>query len=351
MDQVQLSPDDSTEAIKRALHAGLVPYMRGNPGVGKSQIMHAIAKLYNLKLIDIRLATADPTDLSGFPEKKETPAGQINRMGYAPPEDIPLEGDPLPKGYAGWFLFFDELPQAFPSIQNSVYKILLDKKVGQHSVHPNCVMACAGNLDTDKANTHRMSTALQSRLIHLYLRVTNTDWQKHAVEAGYDYRVRAFLRWKPKLLHNFKAHQDSKSPEDTYACPRTWEFASKQLLKRPNELDPVDLALLVGTVGKGPAVEFQGYAALYDKVADYADILAHPTKIEIPTEPSILHAYASLVAHEQHLDTLPDIIPFIDRMPVEFQVWALRDAIKMRPSLLHNPQLEVWKDKYADRLY
>lgn len=345
MAAVVLSPDNSIEAIKRSLMAGLVPYLRGSPGVGKSQIVHAVAEYFNLYLIDYRLAQADPTDLQGFPENDN------HRMCYAPPKDIPIEGDKIPDGFAGWMLFFDELSQAFPSVQNASYKIFLDKKVGQKKIHPKCVMVAAGNLDTDKANTHRMSTALQSRITHLQMSVSNNDWQKWAVDNGIDHRIRGFLKWKPKLLHNFAANQAADIKEDTFACPRTWEFASRALIQRPNELDVIDLAILTGNVGSGPAIEFQGFAAIYDKLPQYAEIHANPTGAPIPTEPSVLHALASLLAHPQHLDTITDIVPYIERMPVEFQVWSLRDAIRLKNSLLHHPALEDWKDKYADRLY
>lgn len=346
-----INPTDTTKAVERALQAGLIPYVQGNPGIGKSVINHAICDRYNLKLIDFRLATADPTDMQGFPDKILGKNGKSNRMAYAPPEDIPLEEDEVPQGYDGWYLFFDELSQAFPSIQNAAYKIFLDKMVGQKKIHSKVVMAAAGNLDTDGANTHRMSTALQSRVSHLFMNVSNDDWQAHAAENQFDYRVRAFLKWKPKLLHTFDANRQAESPEPTFGCPRTWEMGSKHLKTRPNDLDNVDLALLAGTVGTGPATEFKGYAAIYDKVPSYDELCRNPTGISMPDEPSVLHALSSLVAHPQHLDTLDKAMPFLDRMPVEFQVWAIRDAVKIRPSLLHNACLDDWKDKYADRLF
>jgi len=346
-----LSPSNTSEAVKRILMAGLIPYVQGSPGIGKSVITHDIAKHFNLELIDKRLSTADPTDMEGFPNKIVGTNGRPDRMSYAPPQDIPLEGDPIPNGKAGWLLFFDELSQAFPSIQNSAYKLFLDRMVGQHKIHPKCVIVAAGNLDTDGANTHRMSTALQSRVIDIFMEVSNEDWQSHAAEKEFDYRIRAFLKWKPKLLQTFQANRKAESPESAFGCPRTWEFASKHVKNRGNQLDSTDIAILAGAVGTGPAVEFAGYAAIYDKVPSYAEIIANPDKIDIPQEPSVLHALSSLVSHPQHLDTLDKAMPFVDRLPVEFQVWAIRDAIKVRPSIMHNTCLDAWKMKYADRLY
>jgi len=340
---MQVSPKQCHEAMKRILMAGKVPYVKANPGVGKSHIAYAVAKEFNLFVIDFRLTTADPTDLQGFPNTTQN----NTRMGYLPPEDIPIVGDKIPEGYDGWFLFFDELSQAFPSLQNASYKIFLDRMVGQYKIHKNCVMAAAGNLDTDQANTYRMSTALQSRIIHLQLTVSNDDWQLWALENDIDYRIRAFLKWRKPLLHNFKPdHVD-----DTFACPRTWEFASDLIKFDPDQIDNISLANLSGTIGSGPAIEFHGFTQIYDKLPTYASLLKDPKGTIMPDEPSVLYALASLISHEDNLDTVPNVMPFITRLPVEFQVWTLRDAIKKKPELLYDPVIEDWKIKYADRLW
>lgn len=348
---MQLSPDNTSEAIERCIQARQVPYVQSSPGVGKSQIMKAVAKKWNLKLIDYRLATADPTDLQGFPQL-------INnlRMGFAPPVEIPLATDPLPKDengntMAGWFIFFDELGQAYPSIQNASFKIIHDKMVGQHKLHDNVAMGAAGNLESDKAHTQKLSSALTSRLIKLEMVVSNDDWDKWAIENGIDYRIRAFIQWKPDMLHNFKKIIESKADSESYACPRTWEFGSKLMHNQPNEVDAIGQALLHGAVGKSAASMFAGFSALFEKLIKYDAILKDPHNAAIPTEPSILHAVSALISHDIHLNTVPDIMPYVERLPVEFQVFALRDAIKKKPSLLNEAALADWKNKYIDRLY
>lgn len=47
-----------------ALKANLVPFVKGSPGIGKSDIARKVADHFNLKLIDFRLAQCDPTDLN-----------------------------------------------------------------------------------------------------------------------------------------------------------------------------------------------------------------------------------------------------------------------------------------------
>tara|TARA_B100001559_G_scaffold166459_1_gene139494 strand:- start:6762 stop:7097 length:336 start_codon:yes stop_codon:yes gene_type:complete len=99
------------DMIVQCIKVGLVPIVKGSPAVGKSSIVHQIAKEYGLKVIDLRLAQCDPTDLLGFPNTAN------GRGRYVPMETFPIEGDELPKGYEGWLLFMDEFTSAPRGVQ------------------------------------------------------------------------------------------------------------------------------------------------------------------------------------------------------------------------------------------
>lgn len=89
------------DQVKLALNAGLVPFIQGSPGLGKSAIVKQIAKFAKLKVIDLRLAQCDITDLNGFPKLDG------DKARYLPMETFPIESDPIPKGYNGWLLFLN----------------------------------------------------------------------------------------------------------------------------------------------------------------------------------------------------------------------------------------------------
>lgn len=101
--------------ITKCIRAHLVPMLTGSPGVGKSGIVHQIAKQYHLKVIDLRLSQCDPTDLMGFPDVNRTSTRP--KAGYVPMETFPIEGDPIPEGYDGWILFLDEFNSAKSAVQ------------------------------------------------------------------------------------------------------------------------------------------------------------------------------------------------------------------------------------------
>lgn len=325
MAHLTVPPSKARQLIVRCLHAGLVPDVRSSPGMGKSDIMRSIAEEYGLELIDLRLGQCDVTDLNGLP--RFTADG---RAEYAPFTNFPLEGDELPEGKQGWLLFFDEMSSAGKQMQAAAYKVVLDRMVGQRKLHPKVLLACAGNLETDRAVVHGMSTALQSRLIHIEMRLDHKEWMAWAIQKNIDSRILGFLEFKPDYLHKFEPdHQDK-----TFACPRTWWFANK--LVKGNPIANDDAPLLAGTVSAGIAQEFIQFAQIYADLPKMSDILANPKTAPIPQEPSTKFAMSTVIADHLNAKTATDLVTYLERYPVEFQVVAARIAHQRQPDLIYN---------------
>jgi MoxR-like ATPase len=186
--------------ILDCLYAGLVPMVKGSPGTGKSSIIASVSDELQVKMIDHRASTSEPTDFTGLP------GFNAGKAFFSPFEELfPLESTPIPDGYQGWMIFFDEFNSASKSVQAAMYKIILDRMVGQHKLHPNVVLACAGNLATDRAIVNSLSTAMQSRLVHLELELSHQEWMEDvALKQGYDSRIIAYLSQYPSKLMDFR---------------------------------------------------------------------------------------------------------------------------------------------------
>lgn len=337
---MQVKASQAVRLLTTYIQAGLVPFMVGSPGIGKSQIIHQIAEHYNLKIIDLRLSQCDPTDLLGFPHIFGKKAG------YVPMDTFPIEGDPIPEGYSGWLLFFDEFNGAPLSVQKAAYKVILDKMIGNHHIHKNVAMVCAGNLDTDNAAVEPMSTALQSRLVHLELVVDSGEWINWANENGIDYRITSQIGFKPSNLYSFKAdHSDN-----TYASPRTWEFANR-LLKLVDETDKDFLPLLAGTLSEGIAREFVLFCKIHNELPKIAEIVASPTTIKVPEEPSILFAMTGAISNHATEDNLASLMQYVTRMPKEFQVVCMKETIRRNKPLLKHSAMQKWITSSAVELF
>ncbi len=339
---IQLNTVQAKEAIIDCIKAKLVPFLQGSPGMGKSSIIHEIADEFNLQLIDMRLAQSDPTDLNGFP----TTDPQTGKSTYIPMDTFPLRGDPLPKGKTGWILFLDEMNSAPRSVQSASYKLVLDRMVGKYHLHDNVAIVCAGNLGTDNAIVNQMSTAMQSRLIHLELGIDANAWLEWASENKLDYRVTSFIQFRKDLLFRFDPNHSDK----TFPCSRTWHFVSK-LIKQWNDIPHSKLALIAGTIGEGVAREFVGFCKIFQKLPNISQIVSQPTKVKMPEEPSVLFAISGMIGHETKETNIAPIMDFIERMPLEFQIITIRDIVKRNRKLVQDPALKAWISNNAEDLF
>ena len=340
---IEISSSEMIDALDSVLLSKLTPMLVGSPGIGKSDIVKLVAKKHNLKLIDVRLAQSDPTDLNGFP----TLQSDGKRMNYAPPTTFPLEHlDQLPENHDGWLLFLDEINAAPPSIQAAAYKLVLDRQIGAHNLHKRVAIVCAGNKATDKAIVNRLSTAMQSRMIHLNLMVDPEAWLDWANASNIDHRVISFIKFRPELLHKFNpSHAD-----DTFASPRTWEFLSKIIKDKP-KFSRTDHAVLVGTVGEGPATEFRAFSEVYKDLPTIEDMIENPTLVNIPREPGHQYAMTTLISHHANDDTIESLMIVTKKLPIEFQVVVLKDIYAIAPELKTNPVITSWVTANADKLF
>lgn len=328
---MQVKISQAIPMLASYIRAKLVPMLVGSPGCGKSQIIYQIAKDYNLKVIDLRLAQCDPTDLAGFP----TVEG--GKSDYVPMKHFPVEGDPVPAGYSGWLLFLDELTSAPPAIQAAAYKLILDRQVGSHNLHKNVAIVAAGNLETDNAIVQPMSTALQSRLSHLELIVDPKEWNEWAATNGIDHRITDYIKFKPGQLYTFSPDHTDK----TYACPRTWEFANR-VLQVTTDGAPERLPMLAGTLSEGVAREFTTFCKIYADLPKVAQIVNNPDAVKVPQEPSILFALTGSLAHNATAENMDQLMKFINRLPVEFQVVTMRETIQRNKTMMSHPAVRTW---------
>lgn len=327
-------------ALEGILAVGHVPYVHGSPGIGKSSIMQQLADKYKLFLIDIRLSQRESVDILGFPTIKK------NKMGYLPMEDLPLLGDPIPEGYTGFLLFLDEFNAASRSVQAASYQLVLDRIIGSVPLHPECHITAAGNNITDNSITNDLSTAMQSRLIHLELISDHESWLKWANANRIDQRVISFIKFRPDMLNKFDPDHNDK----TFPCERTWEFLSDYIAKI-KDFNVIHSAVMQGTVSTGPAIEFKTFCELYSQLPTKEQIEQDPEGFPIKDEPSHHYALTTLIAHSVNGANISRMIRAVNRLPEDMQVVCIRDMIQAKKVTTSTPEIQPWIENHADLLF
>lgn len=360
--------------IKAYIQADVPCNLIGSPGLGKSDVIKQVAKDLNLKVIDFRLSTADPTDLSGMPFIEN------GRSVFLPNIAFPIQGDALPPHldeegnpvelpvldeqgvhkkdehgqlmytypkYDGWLLFLDEITNAPMSVQAAAYKIILDREVGLHKLHPAVKICSAGNkIDDGAAVTSEMSTALKSRLAHINLELNIEDWMIWALGAGVHHSITSFIKFKPTCLYMF----DPKIKQDTFPCPRTWAMVDS-IVKQVGIQGPEVQSLVAGVVGDGAASEYMMFTKNFVGLTTFEEVLADPHNAKIPSENiSAMFALSGSIAAQVDASTLDKVVPFMERMSKEYQLRTFVDFTKRKPTLVVHPSLRNWMQLNAPEM-
>lgn len=374
-----------SDLILRALDAELVPFLEGKPGSGKTQTIRNVADECNLKLIDVRLATMDVTDISGLPTKvtvNSVNGTKDERILHIPSTLFPLEGDELPlkykngktyyedeidtKGnpvldkktgkpnqvlarYDGWLICFEEITSCVPAMQAAAFRILLEREVGERKLHPCVEMVATGNRKQDKAVVVPMSTPMRTRLCFIEVKDDFNAWVRWARKNNVDDRIISYLQWRPEMLFAF----DPNIEQLNCPVPRTWEFADRLLKQDTGTYDQPDsltCELLAGVIGKA-IHEFLSFLAIYKNLISINEILKDPANAELPPEGGHQFALTGIIANELAKDkNVKDLAIYIDRMEPELQTVTYMDGFRKNRKIMGNAAVLSWVQKNQDMI-
>lgn len=280
---MQVSPHKAYEVLldgwnAQKDHGFAQSYMlHGEPGVGKTQIVEALAREIGAKFYDVRLTTIETSDLRGLPyydhEKKMTV--------FYRPEDLPEEDANIPS-----VLFLDELTSASPYLQPTVYGLLQERRVGRHKIPDNCFIVAAGNGTGDGAVAYEMGTAIANRLSHMLVTQEAESWVTNfAIPNDIHPAVIAFIKSRPDALHTIQLAL--KNDDLVAATGRSWEAVSNILKTVKNPAS--QKVMVAGRVGSAFAAEFWVVADDVASSVRVLDMFKTSRKDRVAMFPTTLH--------------------------------------------------------------
>ncbi len=180
------------------------------PGIGKSEMVYEAAQEAGLPCRSLLGTQIAPEDVSGVPRI----VGE--RSVFCPPRIL------LPERPEPFCLFLDELPACAPDVQKAFYSLLLERRLGEHSLPKGTWVVSAGNRLQDRALVRAMSSALVNRVTILQIRHDVDEWLAWAQRSSIRREIRSFISTVPDALMR-------PVPADPvpFSTPRSWSHLSR----------------------------------------------------------------------------------------------------------------------------
>ena len=335
-----MKPSELYEALHALITERVPLHIWGACGVGKSQIVSQVAAELNWQFLDIRAVQLDPVDLRGLPRIS------ADRAEWVPPKFLPIDGQGI--------LFLDELTSAPQMTQAGCYQLVLDRKLGEYRLPDGWVVMAAGNPASERGVHFSMPRPLRNRFVHLELEPDFMDWSKWAVQARIRPEIIAFLRFRPALLHV----ADASSDVNAWPTPRSWEMASTVLSgfarRQQNGFfagaTEIEAQLLEGTIGQAATSELVAFLRLFRQLPSIDEILLNPDSAPLPEEPSARIAIATALGRALTDHSIAKGMRYLERMPTEMRVLAMRDAAARDRAITHTPEFIRFGVEHAEVL-
>ncbi len=254
--------------------------LRGNHGIGKSQLGRQLAKIIaknegikEFPVIDRRLSQVSEGDIIGLPSTD----GEVTR--FNPPDWYKMAcTQPV-------FLFLDELNRATTEVMQAAFQIVLDRELNGWKLHPQTrVMSAVNSAAT--YNVNEIDPALLDRFWVIDLHPDTKDWttwaRRENPEKGFGHNclpiIVDFISNDEKWLDPPK----DAEPGVVHVSRRSWERLGDALHAAgvgENPQDDLFYPICLGFVGLEASIKFVDFAKSQDNRFTGEDIVTRYSQV------------------------------------------------------------------------
>lgn len=324
-----MKPSKLASILEYLLPLGEPVLIPGPPGVGKTSIINQAVRRLDYDELVMHPVVSDPTDFKGMP-------ATFMRDGVQVAEFLPF-GDlwRMINATRPLVVVLDDVGQAPLATQAALMQLVLARKINGHAISEHVRFIAATNRRSDKAGVTGLITPLLDRFTAVIeLEFDIDDWRTWGFENGMPPELLTFAGFRPDLFSKFEPTMDMrKSP-----TPRSIAGMGRMLAAT----GIADFDLLSGAVGDGFATEFIAFRKTYLNLPKLETIWANPEAGVVPTEPDVLYALMGALAHRTDESNFDATVRFIKRVPAEFGVLCIKDALKRNSKLGGTPTFMTW---------
>ena len=289
---------------------------QGHMGSGKSSMLHMLGdKLPKHRKIYFDATTKDLGDIM-IPSMQSIERDGCVRM--IPHEELGLHIDgPI-------ILMLDEYGKANPAVKNAMLRLMLERKVGSYSLHPDSVVFATTNLGSEGVGDILPPHARNRMTVVQIKKTNNMDLIEYGINNNWDHSLLGWVKDNPHLMASF---EDIKDPSENpyifdpraqraaFVTGRSLEAAS-DILKVREGFDDITLtAALMGTIGDRGAMDLMAFVSLSDQLPTLQSIKDNPKSAKVPDSAAAICmvVYRTLSALDKDwLNSWMDYLPRLD---------------------------------------
>lgn len=303
------------------------------PGAGKTALVGLASVMVGADLVVMHPSVSDPTDFKGMP-------AVVQEKGRSLAEFLPFGNlRKLVEAKSLTICFIDDIGQAPHAVQAALMQLIHAREIDGQKISPHVVFVGATNDSSHMAGVTSILEPVKSRWDTIVSLETDADeWVKWALSPAGNMppEVIAFSRLRPGYFTDpFVPTKELKNSPS----PRTIEAAGKWVRS-----GITDLEVLTGAVGAAWATEFISFLTVYRSMPDLDAILANPQAAPLPgaNDASLRMALCAALAYRADPKNFQAVIDYVSRLPKEYEVLAVRDAVAKTEKLGETAAYTKW---------
>lgn len=314
-----LTLDQTTKLIASGGHMRTV-LAQGHMGTGKSSMLTELQKLHpRHRAFYFDGTTKDLGDIT-IPIMKELDGQDYVRSATHEELGMHVDGPVI--------IMLDEFGKSNPSVQNALLRLMLERKVGPYSLHPESIVFATTNLGAEGVGDMLRPHARNRITVVTVKKPDAFEWLEWGINNNLDPVVLGWVKDNPQIFQSF---EDVDNPDDNpyiyhprsqraaFVTPRSLEAAS-DWLKIRDQFDQITLtSALMGTIGDRAAMDLMAFVTLAEDLPSLASIKASPDTAQVPKSAAAvcMVVYRTLAALEA--DWLDAWMVYLNRLDTEAQ--------------------------------
>lgn len=221
-------------------------------------------------------------------------------------------------------LMIDEIGKANPAVKNALLRLMLERKIGSYSLHPDSIVFATTNKGSEGVGD-MMPPHMRNRITVVPVRKTDhMSWIEWGINNDIDHTLLGWVKDNPHLFASFEDVRDPdenpyifhpKQQRAAFVTPRSLHAASDILKQRALFDDQTLTSALMGTIGDRGAMDLMAFVKLADQLPSLESIKKDPKGAKVPDSAAAICmvVYRTLATLEKDwLDAWMDYMPRLD---------------------------------------